>query len=107
MKVEFVTQLRVTKNNGKWVLLCPFVVKVDGSPWVIPTEFETDFASVPRVPFAYLLAGDTAHKSAVFHDFLYEQQVDRKWADGVFYYAYEPIEIIDKSRITGLQEERK
>ena len=26
--------------------------------------------------------------------------------DGSFYYAYEPIEIVDKSRIIGIQEEK-
>lgn len=36
----------------------------------VPPGFETDFASVPRLPFAYWLTGDTAHKSAVVHDFL-------------------------------------
>lgn len=36
----------------------------------IKAGFETDFASVPRLPLAWLLAGDTAHKAAVVHDFL-------------------------------------
>jgi hypothetical protein len=37
---------------------------------VIPDGFETDFASVPRLPLAHLLTGDTAHASAVVHDYL-------------------------------------
>jgi hypothetical protein len=37
---------------------------------IVPMGFETDFASVPRVPLAYWLTGDTAHKSAVIHDYL-------------------------------------
>jgi len=89
MHVEFVTQLRVSKNNGKWVLLDPFVVRIDDWPIVVVPGFETDFASVPRVPFAYFLTGNTAHKSAVIHDYLYALQYDRKWADNVFYAAME------------------
>src|SRR5258708_6192683 len=38
----------------------------------VPAGFVTDFASVPRLPFAYLLAGDTAHQAAVVHDYLYQ-----------------------------------
>ena len=32
--------------------------------------FETDFASVPRLPFAFLLFGDRVHAAAVVHDWL-------------------------------------
>lgn len=42
----------------------------DGAPWIVPDGFETDFASVPRLPLAYWLTGDTAHMSAVLHDYL-------------------------------------
>lgn len=37
---------------------------------VVDAGFETDFASVPRVPFAFWLAGGTAEASAVIHDYL-------------------------------------
>ena len=37
---------------------------------IIPRGFTTDMASVPRLPLAYWLAGDTAHASAVVHDYL-------------------------------------
>lgn len=36
-----------------------------------PSFFETDFASVPRVPFAYEAWGDRAHRESVLHDYLY------------------------------------
>jgi hypothetical protein len=39
-------------------------------PISVPAGFETDFASVPRLPLAYWLTGDTAHASAVVHDYL-------------------------------------
>jgi hypothetical protein len=37
----------------------------------VPAGFETDLASVPRVPIAYLAWGDRAHREAVLHDYLY------------------------------------
>lgn len=43
-----------------------------------PSEdiFETDFASVPRVPLIYSAWGDRAHREAVLHDYLY--RIDSK-----------------------------
>jgi hypothetical protein len=51
----------------------------------VPAGFETDFASVPRLPVVYLAAGGTARKAAVVHDYLYRQSgVARADADAVF-----------------------
>jgi len=36
-----------------------------------PAFFETDFASVPRVPFVYDAWGARAHREATLHDYLY------------------------------------
>jgi hypothetical protein len=44
---------------------------------IAPAGFVTDFASVPRVPLAYWLTGDTAHKSAVIHDYICRVWVPR------------------------------
>jgi hypothetical protein len=38
---------------------------------VVPRGFQTDFASVPRIPIVYMLFGDRAHREAVIHDALY------------------------------------
>ena len=40
---------------------------------IIPEGFQTDFASVPRVPFIYEAWGDRAHREAVLHDYLYRK----------------------------------
>jgi hypothetical protein len=54
-------------------------------PLTVPAGFRTDCASVPRVPFAYWLAGDTAHASAVLHDYLYrDYPCTKAQADAVF-----------------------
>lgn len=36
-------------------------------------NFETDFASVPRIPFIYDAWGDRAHREAVIHDYLFRK----------------------------------
>lgn len=84
----FETSLEVKRGgDGKWILLAPLAYRsqVAGQTFTIPAGFQTDFASVPRLPVAYLLAGDTAHAPAVVHDWLYvTRKVPRKVADAVF-----------------------
>ena len=54
----------------------------------VPAGFTTDFASVPRLPFAYWLAGNTAPRPANVHDWLYQTKaLTRRQADAVFYEA--------------------
>jgi hypothetical protein len=51
----------------------------------VPVGFQTDFASVLRLPVIYLLFGDKAHAPATVHDYLYQSAtVPRKMADDVF-----------------------
>lgn len=70
----FLSDLEVKKvGEDKWMLLSPLEY---ASPYldriiVVPAGFIHDFASVPRAPFAFMLFGDTAHKAAVVHDWLY------------------------------------
>jgi hypothetical protein len=72
---------------------------------VIPKGFETDFASVPRVPIIYMMWGDRAHREAVLHDYLYridaDPRLNRTECDGMFreamisrgqpFYIYNPM----------------
>ncbi len=37
----------------------------------VPAGFETDLASVPRLPIVYMMWGDRAHRESVLHDYLY------------------------------------
>lgn len=91
MNVFFLSELSVRKEeNGTWVVLAPFSVGIalyeggDLRTYSVPPGFRTDFASVPRIPFAYWLTGNTAHRSAVLHDYLYSQQYTRKFSDDAF-----------------------
>ena len=56
---------------------------------VVPAEFITDFASVPRVPFAYLIAGARAPGPSTIHDYWYQNPdiEDRPLGDSVFFEA--------------------
>lgn len=61
---------------------------------VVPAGFVTDFASVPRVPVAFLVAGDIAIAPAALHDWLYTVQVcERALADAVFLEAMESAKV--------------
>ena len=53
---------------------------------VVPAELVTNLASVPRLPLAYMLAGERAPGPAVVHDYLYLRPDwgNRALADAVF-----------------------
>lgn len=56
----------------------------------VPTDFITDFASVPRTPILWWFAGDIGRKAAVVHDWLYQRHeillapITKELADRVF-----------------------
>lgn len=92
---HFITDLEVRKlgrdgsadKRGTWKLLAPLVYASDrlGDTITVPTGFITDFASVPRIPIAHLLAANCGHEAAVIHDWLYTtHQVPRGKADAIF-----------------------
>ncbi len=92
---HFVTDLDVRKHThdtsadkrGTWTLLAPLVYVSDvlGRMVTVPSGFVTDFASVPRLPVAYLLAGDSGHEAAVLHDWAYTSHFCTKAeADAMF-----------------------
>lgn len=105
---RFVTDLSVrlvddieNEGRGKWELCLPLIYESDiaGKTLTVPLGFKTDFASVPRLPVAYLLAGDTAHESAVVHDFLYTSgDFSRATADDV---------LLEAMAVTGIPAWRR
>lgn len=92
IKYGFLTDLKAEKvhevdglGRANWRLLAPLVYssRLRGLI-VVPKGFKTDFASVPRLPLAYALTGDTAHASAVVHDYLCRitfQDCEITWAE--------------------------
>lgn len=58
-------------GRATWRLVHPLsYFHPDGRRFLVPAGFKTDFASVPRLPLAYWFTGDSAHLSAVLHDWL-------------------------------------
>lgn len=57
-----------------WTTLAPLRYRSDllQATIIVPTEFITDGASVPRWPLLWLLAGGRGNRSAVIHDFPYQ-----------------------------------
>jgi hypothetical protein len=84
---RFLTPLRAEKSGSVWTILQPLIYSSDVAQrvFVVPEGFTSDFASVPRIPLAFLLTGDSCHEAAVVHDFLYARGVvGRDVADAVF-----------------------
>lgn len=89
MDARFLSLLRVERVAGtdEWVLTSElaFSSAVLNRLVIVPIGFRTDFASVPRLPLAFLLFGGVADEAAVVHDFLYSTGAcSRKLADDVF-----------------------
>lgn len=85
----FLTELRIVNvddANDKLTRSLVFESDVLKRKIKVPRGFVTDYASVPRLPVAYLLAGGEARKAAVVHDYLYRNQglCTRAQADAVF-----------------------
>ena len=61
-------------NDGVWVIHEDLIYESDLiGRVVVPAGFQTDFASVPRVPVAYWFYGGRAHHEAAIHDALYRE----------------------------------
>lgn len=93
-EASFQTRLRVERiddtsrdGRGTWLLLAVliYVSRLANRSFEVPAGFITDLASVPRLPFVYLLTGGMGHAAAVLHDWLYTtHEVPRDVADAIF-----------------------
>ena len=72
---EFVTELNCqlkVRSDTVWVLHSPLIYNSDLiGQVIIPTEFETDLSSVPRIPVIYAIWGARAHREGILHDYLF------------------------------------
>ena len=90
MSACFLSQLDcilVDEQQGTWMLDAPLIYfsEIIGGKITVPEGFSTDFASVPRVPFVYLLYANRGRKAAVVHDYLYRTgSAVRSVCDAVF-----------------------
>jgi len=91
---QFLSELDVKLKSGcgdkVWVLDASLIFESDIVGRIeVPKGFETDFASVPRLPIIFELWGNRAHRAAVLHDYLYRidavPAVTKIQADRVFF----------------------
>lgn len=81
---------KVDDDSGRnWLLLSPFIVLVviDSVEYLIrvPDGFITDFASVPRIPLAFMLFGGIGDYGACVHDYLYRNGLfTREICDAIY-----------------------
>jgi hypothetical protein len=72
---KFLSELdaHLLNDDSIWMLDKDLVYQSDLLNAIITVRagFQTDFASVPRVPIAYMFFGDKAHRESVLHDYLY------------------------------------
>lgn len=83
---KLVVELVNSDMSGIWALReeLSFVSVVAGITVTAPVGFQTDFCSVPRIPFAYDMLGNRAHRSGTIHDRLYvTHEIPRETADKV------------------------
>ena len=82
-------RVELQTDRKRWVLLTDFAYLPPGKKEVVvPTGFDTDFASVPRWPLTFALLGSYGHAAAVIHDWLYRSgELSREDADRVFHEA--------------------
>ena len=78
MKSEFRTELVPELKHDRddvWIIREPLVYysELFNIEIIVPAGFETDFASVPRMPIAYQMWGNRAHREATLHDYLYRK----------------------------------
>lgn len=74
-------------GDGVWELTEPLIYLGADEAIVVPAGFRTDMDSVPRVPVIYAAFKGRAVRSAVVHDYLYESQRGKRFADRAFLQA--------------------
>jgi hypothetical protein len=96
----------ITIGDNKWLLNADYIAECHHKGRALNIRvrrgFKTDFCSVPRLPFAYLLFAGIGHHAGLLHDALYSNysgviikfkdnlesfEPSRAWADKMFYNA--------------------
>ena len=75
---QFITRLNIISLTDKIWKLDDYLIYLSDiiGRIIVPLGFETDLASVPRLPIFYALWGGKAHYEAVIHDYLYREDCD-------------------------------
>ncbi len=94
LAIELVDDL-ANDGQGEWEILRPLpFTDSEGVTHVVPAGYRSDLNSTPRVPIAYVLAGNRGHRACAIHDYLITSKtVTRDRADAIFLEALECIGI--------------
>lgn len=77
-------------EGDKWRLTKPlFYFHRSGKIFIVPAGFECDGDSVPRIPLVYSMYKGRAIQAAWVHDYLYQNQRGKGFADWIFLDAME------------------
>ena len=85
--------LTPSDKDGIWILVADLVYQTKtGEVIVVPTGFDTDLASIPRIFHAIVPVNGKHRSPAIIHDYLYAtQNHSRSEADAIFLEAMESV----------------
>lgn len=90
-QINFLNEACIIPLKGYNYKTCKDIrVVIDGKNFIIPKDFETDLASIPRALWPILAPQYTGFVApAILHDYLYRcnNHLSRKYADEVLYSA--------------------
>lgn len=88
-KFETPLQVELMEGEKTWKLVSDFVYNDEKFGLIaVPEGFETDFASVPRIPIIFDLVGSMGQAAATLHDYLYTYgKISRADCDHIFWEA--------------------
>lgn len=92
MQAKFLTGLECKLIHSGWwrntwelTQRLMYYSEIAGEVIVVPVGFQTDFASVPRVPIIWWLYGGIMQRPAVVHDWIYHTaRYPRRKGDSIF-----------------------
>jgi hypothetical protein len=88
--MSFINDLVIREGSAdytRWFLVEPLVYECSQGTFIVPADFDTDFASVPQIFWSLISPWGRHMKAAVVHDFLYRtHKTSRKQADDIFYF---------------------
>jgi hypothetical protein len=72
-------------NKVRFTLLDNYTFHIDGETINVPSGYQTDFATVPRILWSILPPLGKHNPAALIHDYLYDNRIGtRKKADKIF-----------------------
>jgi len=78
-------RVEILENGREVQLIEPIIFDLGGAPVEIPAGFRTDFASSPKIVWAWIPPWGKYSRAAVIHDFLIRNKiVSRGEADDLF-----------------------